>query len=61
MTDRTRFESKAAAYRWVANAVVNYQCGSGVDAPIIHVWVDERTRGWQLYERVNLKEWSEIW
>lgn len=55
--DRKRFESKAAAYRWVRHQVTNLHM---LRSPVVNVYVDERDgQGWQLYEQIDLREWPQ--
>jgi hypothetical protein len=54
---RTRFESKAKAYRWVQNERANWDCHGKLGASRINIYVDERDgQGWQLYEDLDLSE-----
>lgn len=51
---RRRHESKAAAYRYVRNAVADWLCGA-LRSQHLTVWVDERDgKGFRRYETVDL-------
>jgi hypothetical protein len=51
-----RPESQAAAYRYVRAQAANWQCDA-LRSPLLNVYVDERDgQGWQLYERIDLRE-----
>lgn len=53
---RTRFDSKALTYRTIRRMAVNWRAG-GLRSPLMNVYVDERDgQGWQLYERIDLRE-----
>lgn len=56
-----RPETKAAAYRWVQCQAGRFQDGFLKD-PHVTVYVDERDgQGWQIYERIDLREIVESW
>lgn len=57
----TRPETKAAAYRWVQHQAGRFQDGFLKD-PHVVVYVDERDgRGWQTYEKIDLREIIASW
>jgi hypothetical protein len=53
---RQRHESRAAVYRYIGEQERHWLAGV-LRSPLITIWVDERDgRGWQLYERIDLRE-----
>ncbi len=58
LPDRRRHESRAQAYRYVANDAANWAAGA-LRSRHVSVWVDERDgRGWKLQEQVDLADYG---
>ena len=53
----TSHPTRPSAYRWIHALAERLAEGETFESATVTVWVDERLgRGWELYERVDLRE-----
>lgn len=55
---RRNHKSKTAVYDWIPGEAVDLLVLGVTRHPLIHVYVDEGIYGWQLYDIVDLNEYT---